>query len=34
MTSKVGEPLTSEPLELEGLARNIEYQSLGATVLL
>jgi hypothetical protein len=26
--------LTSEPLEFEGLARNIEYQASGATVLL
>ena len=34
MTSKAGAPLTSEPLEFEGLARNIEYQASGATVLL
>ena len=34
MTSNVGEPLTSEPLELDGLARNIEYQKAGAPVLL
>ncbi len=34
MTSQVGAPLTSEPLEFDGLARNIEYQSSGATVLL
>lgn len=33
-TSKAGEPLTSEPLEFIGLARNIEYQASGATVLL
>ncbi|HWC25764.1 MAG TPA: hypothetical protein VG474_04190 [Solirubrobacteraceae bacterium] len=33
MTTDVGE-LTSEPLELEGLARNIEYQGAGSTVLL
>jgi hypothetical protein len=34
MTSKVGAALTSEPLEFEGLARNIEYQASGTTVLL
>jgi hypothetical protein len=34
MTSRVGAALTSEPLEFEGLARNIEYQASGATVLL
>ncbi|MDQ3723476.1 MAG: hypothetical protein M3376_10520 [Actinomycetota bacterium] len=34
MTAKVGEPLTCEPLEFEGLARNIEYQASGATILL
>lgn len=34
MTTKVGAALTSEPLEFEGLARNIEYQASGATVLL
>lgn len=34
MKAKVGEPLTSQPLEFEGLARNIEYQASGATVLL
>jgi len=34
MTAKVGAPLTSEPLEFEGLARNVEYQASGATVLL
>lgn len=32
--AKPGRPLTSEPLEFEGLARNIEYQASGATVLL
>ena len=31
--TKAGEP-RSQPLEFEGLARNIEYQSSGATVLL
>lgn len=34
MTSKIGAALTSEPLEFEGLARNIGYQAAGATVLL
>jgi hypothetical protein len=34
MTTKVGAALTSEPLEFEGLARNIEYQASGTTVLL
>jgi hypothetical protein len=34
MSAKVGAPLTSQPLEFEGLARNIEYQASGATVLL
>jgi hypothetical protein len=34
MSTKVGAALTSEPLEFEGLARNIEYQASGATVLL
>lgn len=33
-TAKVGAPRTSEPLAFEGLARNIEYQASGATVLL
>ncbi len=33
-SARVGEPLTCEPLEFEGLARNIEYQASGATVLL
>ena len=32
--AKLGEPLTSEPLAFDGLARNIEYQASGATVLL
>ncbi len=32
--AKLGEPLTSEPLEFDGLARNVEYQASGATVLL
>ena len=32
--AKTGEPLTSVPLEFEGLARNIEYQASGTTVLL
>jgi hypothetical protein len=32
--AKFGEALTSEPLEFEGLARNIEYQASGTTVLL
>jgi len=32
--AKTGAPLTSVPLEFEGLARNIEYQASGATVLL
>ena len=34
MSSRRGAALTSEPLEFEGLARNIEYQAAGATVLL
>jgi len=34
MASDVGEMITSEPLELDGLARNIEFQNSGATVLL
>jgi hypothetical protein len=34
MTGDSGGELTSEPLELEGLARNLEYQSASATVLL
>ncbi len=34
MSSRLGAALTSEPLEFEGLARNIEYQASGATVLL
>ena len=34
ITSTAGEPMTSEPLEFEGLARNIEFQRAGATVLL
>jgi len=34
MTGDIGGELTSEPLELEGLARNIEYQAAGSTVLL
>jgi hypothetical protein len=34
MTTKVGAALTSEPIEFEGLARNIEYQASGTTVLL
>ena len=34
MSSRRGAALTSEPLEFEGLARNIEYQASGATVLL
>ena len=33
-TAKVGASLTSEPMEFEGLARNIEYQAAGTTVLL
>jgi hypothetical protein len=33
-SARVGASLTSEPLEFEGLARNIEYQASGATVLL
>lgn len=33
-SSRLGAALTSEPLEFEGLARNIEYQASGATVLL
>ena len=32
--TRPGEPLSSEPLEFEGLARNIEYQASGSTVLL
>jgi hypothetical protein len=34
MTSKIGAALTSEPIEFEGLVRNIEYQASGTTVLL
>jgi hypothetical protein len=34
MSSKIGAALTSEPIEFKGLARNIEYQASGATVLL
>jgi hypothetical protein len=34
MTSKIGAALTSEPIEFHGLARNIEYQASGTTVLL
>jgi hypothetical protein len=34
MTTKVGAALTSEPLEFEGLARNVDYQASGSTVLL
>ncbi len=34
MTAKVGAAFTSEPIEFEGLARNIEYQTSGTTVLL
>jgi hypothetical protein len=34
MSAKVGAALTSEPIEFEGLARNIEYQAAGTTVLL
>src|SRR5690349_21732869 len=34
MTNKVGAALTSEPLEFEGLARNVDYQASGTTVLL
>jgi hypothetical protein len=34
MTTKVGAALTSEPIEFDGLARNIEYQASGRTVLL
>ena len=34
MSSKIGAALTSEPIEFEGLARNIEYQASGNTVLL
>jgi len=34
MSSRLGAALTSEPLEFEGLARNIEYQAAGTTVLL
>lgn len=34
MTSKIGAALTSEPIEFKGLARNIEYQASGTTVLL
>jgi hypothetical protein len=34
MSSKIGAALTSEPIEFEGLARNIEYQASGTTVLL
>ncbi|MDP2711322.1 MAG: hypothetical protein Q8O56_08890 [Solirubrobacteraceae bacterium] len=33
-TANVGAAMTSEPLEFEGLARNIEFQSTGSTVLL
>jgi hypothetical protein len=34
MSGDVGGEMISEPLELEGLARNIEYHSSGSTVLL
>jgi hypothetical protein len=34
MSGDVGGEMISEPLELEGLARNIEYHSTGSTVLL
>ncbi len=34
MSSKIGAALTSEALEFDGLARNIEYQASGTTVLL
>ena len=34
LTSRLGAALTSEPIEFEGLARNIEYQASGTTVLL
>ena len=34
IASAAGEPMTSEPLEFEGLARNIEFQNAGSTVLL
>ena len=34
LSSRLGTALTSEPLEFEGLARNVEYQASGATVLL
>ena len=34
MTSKIGAALTSEPIEFEGLARNIEYQASGMSILL
>jgi hypothetical protein len=34
MSSKIGAALTSEPIEFKGLARNIEYQASGTTVLL
>jgi hypothetical protein len=33
-SARVGATITSEPLEFEGLARNIEYQASGARVLL
>lgn len=33
-SARVGASLTSEPLEFAGLARNVEYQASGATVLL
>jgi hypothetical protein len=34
LTSRLGAALTSEPIEFAGLARNIEYQASGTTVLL
>jgi hypothetical protein len=34
ITSSAGAAMTSEPLEFEGLARNIEFQQAGTTVLL
>jgi len=33
-SSRLGAAMTSEPLEFDGLARNVEYQAAGATVLL
>ena len=33
-STRLGATIMSEPLEFEGLARNIEYQASGATVLL